>query len=87
MALSVLMWALMVHAVPAVSASTEVVHATIAIQIAEAVESSALEEQPVLSLSHARPLEQTPQAPNGDSFYVFQETASPVVPRAGPATA
>jgi hypothetical protein len=84
MALSVLMWALMVHAVPAVSASTEVVHATIAIQIAEAVDSSTLEEQPALSFFQTRPLPQPRPVVQSEPFRTFQETASPVVPRAGP---
>ncbi|MFK7973015.1 MAG: hypothetical protein AB8F95_21775 [Bacteroidia bacterium] len=84
MALSVLMWALMVQAVPAVSASTEAVHATIAIQIAETVEFSILEEQTSLSPSFIRPLLSARPAAHREPHFSIEECASARIPRAGP---
>lgn len=84
MALSVIMWALMVQAVPAVSVSTEVVHATIAIQIAESVESSVLEEQAVLSSSFITPLLPRSEFAVAEVHVSMKETAPALIPRAGP---
>ena len=85
MAISVLMWALMVQAVPAVSVSSGAVQVTIAIQIAEVVsEAQAIEETPSLRVPYTGALPVEHPVPSPGFKAALRDLAPKIIIRAGP---
>ena len=79
------MWALMVQAVPAVSASTSAIHTAIAIQFTEVTEVQAIDEVSSIYLSaHTTGNSHVLLLPGEGVFASLREVAPALIPRAGP---